>query len=155
MKPGACLVDFEQRLEYLDFASRLLGVSFIPSQVSWLTSLDSSGRVLGVAVFSRFNDSAKSCEITVASVDPRFLSRRFFKTGLAYVFGQCEIKRVTAFIAVENEKSLNLARQLGFQVEGRARKWFASGDAWMLGLLPDECKWLEAFNGLTGSPASS
>jgi RimJ/RimL family protein N-acetyltransferase len=147
------LVDIEQNPYYLELVRELLGVTFDPASARWLTSLDQNGRVLGIVVFSRFNDQA--AEITVVSRSPRFLSRKFFITCLAYAFRQCKLRRVTAFIQVGNSKSLSLAQQLGFREEGIARKWFSTGDAHILGLLPEDCKWLKEFNGFAEPTASS
>lgn len=143
------MIDWTQNPVALQYAESLLGVRFDPRAATWLTSCDQSGRILGVVVFSRFTNG--NCEITVAARDPRFISKKFGLAVAFYAFGQLECRRVTAIIAVGNEKSLNLAEQLGFRIEGRLREWYSSGDAFILGLLKDDCKWLKGPNGRTSS----
>lgn len=139
------MTSFEQNPAYLAFAERLLGVKFNPADVTWLTSLAQNGSILGVVVFSRFTEG--NCEVTVASQSPHFLTKGFALNVAFYAFGQLKMRRVTAFIAVENERSLSLAEQLGFRIEGTVKSWFAGGDAFILGLLRNDCKWLKDRHG--------
>ena len=148
------MIVWEQRLEYLQYAERILGVRFYDrNAVTWLTSIDSLGSIMGVVVFSRFTEG--NCEVTVASSDPRFLTKSFLLAAVLYPFVQCDCRRVTAIIAVGNEKSLSLAQQLGFQTEGVLRNWFSSSDAYILGLLRESCKWLKESHGQPQRTAST
>jgi RimJ/RimL family protein N-acetyltransferase len=85
----------------------------------------------------------------VAARDVRFISKRFAYAVAFYPFIQLACRRVTAFIAVDNAKSLSLAQRLGFRVEGIAKSWFPASDAYILGLTREECKWLKDFHGLS------
>ena len=138
-------VGWEQNPDHLRFAEERLGVKFDPRAVTWLTSLDQSGRIIGVVVFSRF--TAGNCELTAVSTDVKWLSKGMLLSVVLYVFEQLACRRVTAIVAVGNEKSLNLAQQLGFRIEGRLQDWYSSGDALILGLLRKDCKWLKDKNG--------
>lgn len=133
-------VDFSQNLGALQWAERVLGQRFDSRSACWLTSLSKSGSILGVVIFSRFTTG--NCEITVAAKDPRFISKRFALAVASYPFIQLGYRRVTAIIAVDNEKSLSLAQRLGFRIEGTARYWYPNGDAHILGLLREDCKFL-------------
>ena len=143
------MIRWEQDQAYLHYAENILGVKFDPRAATWLTSCDQSGRILGVVVFSRFSDG--NCEITVAAQSKQFISKRFGLAVAFYAFEQLGCRRVTAVIAVGNEKSLNLAQQLGFRIEGRLVSWYASGDAFILGLLKSDCKWLKGLHGFANS----
>ena len=148
------MIDFSQHPAYLGFAEVVLGVKFDARAVTWLTSIDQSGTILGVVVFSRFTTG--NCEVTVAARTPRFLTKRFLLASCAYPFIQMDCRRVTAIVAKGHEKSLSLAQQLGFRVEGTLRDWFPSGDALILGLLRKDCKWLKDYsNGLSIGTSSS
>lgn len=147
------MICWDQNPAYLHFAESVLGVKFDPRAATWLTSLDQGSRILGVVVFSRFTTG--NCEITVASRDPRFITKKFAYAVALYPFGQLGCRRVTAIIAVDNAKSLSLAEQLGFRIEGRLRDWFPSGDAYILGLLREDCKWLKDRNGLSFRTSST
>lgn len=134
------MIDLAQRPEYLQWANARLGSTMNLHEVRTLTSVDQNGSILGVVVFSRFTPGG--CEVTVVG-DKGWLQRRLVLTALAYVFTQCGFRRVTAFVAVENSASLKLAQQLGFRHEGLVRKWFPDSDAYVLGLLPEDCKFLK------------
>lgn len=86
--------------------------------------------------------------------NPTLSLRSLYIAAFSYLFVQCELERVTAFIAVDNEQSLSLAQRLGFQVEGKARCWYPGVDAYILGLLRHEFKWLKDCYGQPFSPAS-
>jgi RimJ/RimL family protein N-acetyltransferase len=152
------MVLWDQDPAHLRFVERLTGIpqNHPPGTATWLTSADRFGRVLGVAVFSRF--SATNCEISVAGENPRFISKTFAQAVAGYVFGQCKLRRVTAIIAEGNEKSLNLARRLGFREEGKLRHWFPSGaNGILLGLLREECdtRFFKDFDGQVQDSATT
>lgn len=147
------MIAFQQDRHYLAWAEERLGQRFEPAAATWLTSLSQTGNILGVVIFSRFTTGG--CEVTVVGRERVWLSKGFVLACLAYVFLQLEKQRVTAFIAVDNEKSLSLAQQLGFRIEGRCRNWFPSGDAFILGLLREECKFLKDFHGQPKPAAST
>jgi len=135
------MIVWDQHPAYLAVAEQILGIKFDQRTVTWLTSKDQDGNILGVVVFSRFTEG--NCEITIAALSPHFLSKDFVTKACFYVFGQLACRRVTAIIAVGNDKSLRLAQQLGFGIEGTLRNWFPQSDAYILGLLPENCKWLK------------
>lgn len=139
------MIDYTQSSEALAWAESILGCSFKDTPATWLTSRDQNGTILGVVIFSRFTTG--NCEITVASSTPRFISKRFAYAVALYPFVQLSCRRVTAFVAVDNEKSLRLAQQLGFRIEGTVKEWFPNSDAYILGLLRKDCKWIKDSNG--------
>jgi RimJ/RimL family protein N-acetyltransferase len=140
------VIDYTQNPAYLAVAERILGQKFDPRTVVTLTSKDQNDNILGVVVFSRFTTG--TCEISVAAQSPRFISKTFAYAVAVYPFIQLGYKRVTAIVAVDNSASLNLAQRLGFKMEGRLRDWFPNSDAFILGLLRDDCKWLKDVHGL-------
>lgn len=139
------MIDYSQNVATLQWAERVLGVSFQHTPATWLTSRSTTGTILGVVVFSRFTPG--NCEITVASQSPRFITKDFAYAVTAYAFMQLKCRRVTAFIAVGNDRSLKLAQRLGFRHEGTVRDWFPTSDAHVLGLLADDCKFLKDLYG--------
>lgn len=155
------MIDWEQNPTYLEVAEAILGVKFDRRAATWLTSKSQDGRVLGVVVFSRFTEG--NCEISVAGLTPTFISKSFAFAVALYVFDhrQLNCRRVTAVIAVTNEKSLSLAQQLGFKREGTLQRWYPpkqenpTGDAFILGLLREDCKWLKDIHGQPEPPDSA
>ncbi len=55
-----------------------------------------------------------------------------------YVFDQSNCRRCTVRIKDGNEKSIKIARKLGFMAEGRLRQGFGDADALVFGLLRDD-----------------
>lgn len=139
------MIDYAQNPQYLAWAEGILGQRFDPRSAVWLTSLSQTGKILGVVIFSRFTTG--NCEITVASMGPGFITKSFAYAVAIYAFEQIASRRVTAFIAVDNKKSLSLAQQLGFRIEGTVKEWFPNSDAYILGLLRRDCKWIKDENG--------
>lgn len=147
------MIDWRQNRDYLTWAENRLGQKFDERAATWLTSVSQTGSILGVVIFSRFTTG--NCEISIVGDGSRFLTKKLILACVYYVFVQLDKRRVTAFIAVGNEKSLSLAQRLGFRVEGVARNWYPDGDANILGLIREDCKWLKEFHGLSqpsGSP---
>jgi hypothetical protein len=61
----------------------------------------------------------------------------------AWMFVQHDLRRVTARIRGDDDRTKNFARRLGFRHEGIQRRWFADDqDASLWGMLRSECKWL-------------
>lgn len=149
------MIDFAQRLAYLEWANSRLGTHFDAGTAVTLTSLDQRDKILAVVIFSRFTKS--NCEVTLVVGDRAGGTRHLIRACAVYAFVQCALRRVTAFIAVDNEVSLKQAQRLGFGIEGRARDWFPQGDAFILGLLRDDCiaRWLKELHGQPLSAAST
>lgn len=130
------MIDYSQSRDALDWVAERLGVNFRLTEATWLTARGQHGSILGVAIFSRFAQG--NCEVTVVLRDT-FLPRNLLLHSVAYVFGQLKCRRATAFIAVDNAKSLSAAQRLGFRIEGTCKQWFPSGDAHVLGILREDC----------------
>lgn len=135
------MISHAQNPAYLEFANRVLGVNFDPSQAAWLTALNGDGTPAAVTVFSRF--SPHDCEMSIASDGRRrWASRAFLGTCYRYAFNQLKLRRVTAVVQDDNEKSLIMLNKLGHVEEARLKHWFGDHDGIVMRLLRAECKWL-------------
>jgi RimJ/RimL family protein N-acetyltransferase len=130
------VIDWTQRPGYLAWANERLHAGFKPGEDITLTSLSQEGSILAIVVFSGFTEW--NCEVSAVVADAKGFTRRFIRAFLGYAFYQMKLARITAFVAEDNPKSLDLAQRLGFKVEGRARAWTGSKDAFLLGLLHDD-----------------
>lgn len=79
----------------------------------------------------------------VASTNPIWWTNRNLKRMYDYVFNKCGVARLSVLVRESNHKSLKLVRGLGFQEEGRLRKYFNPEDGIVLGQLRSECRWIE------------
>lgn len=134
------MVCIKQKQEYFDFINRILGVKFEPTQSVCIASLGLEQEILGVAVFTRFMEH--NCELSAASVSPRFLTRQFLDALFHYAFITAKKRRITAVIEDGNISALNMDKRLGFIEEGRLKCWYGETDGLLLRMLREECKWL-------------
>jgi len=82
-------------------------------------------------------------EVSIASVSPRWATRRVVGTILAYPFNQLQCVRITGITPLSNAKAQNLVKRLGFKQEGILRRGFVDDDAVIVGMLREEAEpWL-------------
>lgn len=138
----------EQRQAFFDFANRVLCVDHLSrdSGDKVIAVVADNGPIIAVVVFTNWTPTG--CEISIASDRRRrWVSRCFLRTCAEYVFCQCGKQRVTGVIHDDNNDSVRLALKAGFTQEGRLKKWFKCPDGYkdgiVMGMLKEECKWLE------------
>lgn len=136
------MICIQQKQEYFDFANRILDVKFDPAMSVCIASLSRQGDILGVVVFSRF--MPHNCELSVASISPKFLTRKFLNVVFHYAFNTAGKERVTAVIEDGNVRAMDMDQRLGFVLEARLKGWYGEKDGFILRMLRSECKWLEA-----------
>jgi RimJ/RimL family protein N-acetyltransferase len=134
------IVDVEQRPEYFDFINRILNVRFDPAMSICIASLSDDGEIYGVVVYSRFCEH--TCELSVASSNPKFLTRRFLDAVFHYPFITAKKTRISAVIEDGNINALQMDLRLGFVEEARLVGWYGAKDGIMLRMLRSECKWI-------------
>lgn len=57
-----------------------------------------------------------------------------------YIFNQCNCKRFSAFVEVQNEKAIRLNKHIGFVVEATLKDAGNKGDLLVMTLWKDNCK---------------
>lgn len=134
-------VCFEQRPAFFDFFNRHSGTSHQPGRAQVMASLKGDG-IAAVVLYSRFARGA--CELSIVT-DGRcdWASRGFIRAVFDYPFKQLGLNRCGVLIAESNVASIRLAVKLGFEMEGIARQYFDGEDAYLLGLLRSDCKWIK------------
>lgn len=74
--------------------------------------------------------------------------RGVLRALFSYPFNDLGVRRVTAITGRKNKKAKKLLTDLGFSLEGVARKGLDGvEDAFCFSMLREECKWLRAPNG--------
>ena len=135
------MIDITQKQEYFDFINNILGVRFDPAQSICIASLCNIGEILGVVVFSRFMDH--NCELSVAAISPKFITRKFLHVLFYYAFITAGKRRITAVVEDGNMIALDMDKRLGFVQEGRLKHWYGEKDGIILRMLREECRFLE------------
>ena len=98
------------------------------------------GELIGAVIFTEY--SGNDMHVTVVTTNPIWWTRRNIRTMYDYVWNQCGCVRLSALCKESNTKSQKLLRGLGFQQEGRLRKYFNPEDGIVFGQLRSECRWI-------------
>lgn len=137
-------VSDQQRPEYFEFASSMLGETFAhgPS-TKCLASLSARGDTVGVVLYDRITDT--DCMIHVASDNTRrWISREMLFWTFFVPFIQWQLPRITGLVREDNHEAIQFDKNLGFVQEGRIRQVFSGGyDGILFGMLKSECRFLD------------
>lgn len=95
-------------------------------------------RIVGAFVFSEY--TGHDVHMHCASIDPRIFQRRYFKQMFDYCFEMLNVQRVSAMCNESNGRSKKLIEGVGFQQEGRLRRYFGNEDALVYGLLKEDMR---------------
>ena len=82
--------------------------------------------------------------ISIATVSPRWATRRTLREIFSYPFVQLQVDRLQAITARTNHVTRKLLKRLGFQQEGVMRRyWDGHEDAFMFSMMPEEAaRWI-------------
>lgn len=133
-------VCFEQRPEFYDFFNQHSGTTHQPPTSQVIASLRGA-RIAAVVLYSRIARGA--CEMSIVTDGGRdWASAGFVRAAFEHPFKALNLNRCGVLIAESNSASIRLAVKLGFEMEGIARQYFDGEDAYLLGLMRDDCQWL-------------
>lgn len=128
----------------LAWAAPRCGTEEWPSDSVALGVIDAeAGRICAVIVINaRYGHM---CSMHIASDGGRaWASRAILREIFTYAFHTLQHSRVNAVVAERDTAVLTMALKLGFVPEGRPRSGAADGsDAILLGMLAQECPWLD------------
>lgn len=96
------------------------------------------GVIVGAVMFTRFADG--DVEMTCAG-EPGWTNRSSLRLIFSYPFGQLKCRRVTAIVHERNGTMRDYCERMGFTLEGVKRKALDGADAYIFGLLREDCKW--------------
>ena len=102
------------------------------------------GKIIAGVVYHNYR--LNGLEMSIATEDKHWASRRTLKAFFAYPFNQLNCERVTALVLEDNLKSRDMVNRLGFKKEGVLRNAMQGKDIHIYGMLKDECKWIGESN---------
>lgn len=103
--------------------------------------IERNGKYVAAVIFDSYRGF--DCNISVASCDPRWCSRKVLRAIAAAAFYRLKVKRLTALVRRRDMKTRSILQRIGFVEEGKKRKGFDGyQDQMQYGLLRSECKWL-------------
>jgi RimJ/RimL family protein N-acetyltransferase len=117
------------------------GTPGFPADAVSFCVLSSDGRPLGGVVYTDWQPTYRSIQISFASASPKFLTPRLLSDILEYPFGQLGCSRVTSITPSQTASALRFLNKFGFRREGLIRRGFGTDDAIISGLLAEE--WAE------------
>ena len=83
-------------------------------------------------------------EISIATISPRWATRRTLREIFSYPFVQLQVDRLQAITARTNHNTRKLLKRLGFKHEGVMRRSYnGHEDAFVYSMLPDEARWIK------------
>jgi RimJ/RimL family protein N-acetyltransferase len=136
---------FDKDKEVAEFVVSLLPQKMVVDEFGPFTTIGiatQDGSLIGGAVYHRWRSF--DCELTFAASNPRWCKKGILRALFHYPFVQQKLDRMTLIIGENNPRAIKLNVGLGFRIEGRARKAYdGKNDAFVLGMLKDECKWIK------------
>lgn len=95
-----------------------------------------------------FHDYDK-CTITmsIASESPRWCTKAFLKYCFEYAFDHLKAHRISTFVRVDNLKSFNITKRIGFDVECELKENQKDEDGeiyntFVFRMFREDCKWV-------------
>lgn len=119
-------------------------IAHVPSWGEWCEAigLERDGELAAVVVYNLYSD----CDIAmhVAAVPGRrWMTREFLRVVFRYPFRQLGVRRVTGYVPEKNTDALRFDLHLGFVREGLMRNALPDDNIIILGMLRDECRFLD------------
>lgn len=106
-----------------------------------------NGKLVGGLIF---HDLQPHREVwwTVYSIDRHWCNRTMLRRVFQTAFIAMDCKRINILVNKSNRRSFDFVRRLGFVQEGLLRQYAENGeDCYFLGMLREECKWLNSKKG--------
>lgn len=100
--------------------------------------MSDDGKPMGGVVFTDWQPTFRSIQISFASDSPRWLTPRLVTDILEYPFGQLACLRITSLTPSGAASAVGFLNKFGFSREGLIRHGFGAEDAIISGLLADE-----------------
>lgn len=99
--------------------------------------------IIAGLVYNNYQKTVPSIEMSVASTDPRWMTRGTLDAAFRYPFVALGVNRVQATIRLKNRRARRMVERLGFTYEGKGREGGPGGcDVVVYSMLARECRWL-------------
>lgn len=131
----------ERKPEYLEFASRVLGVNYKLDNVKMISHVDDQGNPHAVVLFTNSNNSG--CEMSIASNGKWIATNEFIRECFYYPFVTCGFNRVHSVVEKQNTQALQFNARIGFVQEAFLNHWFdLNNHGILLVMFKRDCQWL-------------
>lgn len=96
--------------------------------------------LLGGFIYTDFTGSCVN--VHMAAFSKRWLSPDMVWLMFDYPFAKLGVRKIVAKIKASNTAALDFSEHLGFTAEARIRHFFPDGDAVIVSLYRENCRWL-------------
>ena len=102
--------------------------------------------LIGGLIYNDYRECpmGSTIEISIATVSPRWATRRTLREIFSYPFVQLQVDRLQAMTARTNHVTRKLLKRLGFKHEGVMRRYYdGQEDAFIFSMMPEEAaRWI-------------
>lgn len=104
-------------------------------------------KIIAAFIYNNYRDDANrlphSIDLSVISIDKRWMNRQTIKAMFAYPFTHLNVSRLQALTSANAEGTNSIMKRLGFRQEGLHRMGYPNlDDAFSWGMLKTECRWI-------------
>ncbi len=125
-----------------EWVSHELGIEKVGGDKFSALGIMHDNALIGGAVYHDYQ--RHNIEMSLATTDKRWCTRKILKGLLSYPFEQLGVVRVGAMCSKKNRQMRSILERIGFKMEGCARKAFdGKNDAIIYSMLNNECRWLK------------
>lgn len=103
--------------------------------------------LMGGAVYEEF--TGKSVKMHTAGFLPRWVTRDLLWACFDYPFTQLGVTKVIGIVSSSNAKALAFDKHLGFKEEAVISDVYPDGNAIVMGMYREDCRWLAIKTSLT------
>lgn len=140
---GLALV-FDQDDDVAAWVAERLPIRFTPEEFGPCATIgmaDKHGKLVAGCVYHRWRGF--DCEVTFASVTPRWTLKQNLAPLFHYPFVQRACRRITLIVGANNPAAFRTNLRIGFKLEGVVRRAYDGvNDALILGMLREECRFI-------------
>lgn len=101
------------------------------------------GKLLGGVVFQDCTGPGGSIVVHFAGLLPGWINRAMLWNTFHFAFNTVGVKKVIGKVHENNYKSIKLCLHLGLQIETAIKDVYPNGDALIMSMYRDDCKWLD------------
>jgi RimJ/RimL family protein N-acetyltransferase len=128
--------------------ARSAGLIYNVAADQCIARLDDDGALMGGVVYQNY--TRKSIGIHMAGFHPRWVNRDMIWMAFDYPFNQLGVDVVFGQLPASNTTALDLDRRLGFEEVLRVPDVYPCGEAVLMRMYRENCKWLKAKGGSNG-----
>ena len=110
------------------------------SSLGWLNS---EGKLTAGVVYDHYTFASIAATIAIEGT----INRQFLRAIFDYPFNQLRVKKVVAYVAESNLRSIRFLKKAGFKREAVLKDIYEDGDMYVYTMTREQCRWIGEGNG--------